>query len=191
MRPQRIVQFGEFQFDPAAPLLMHGSRSLELSPKALEILAVLIKNTGRVVGKDDLLNLVWPAAIVEEGNLAVHIFALRKALGEDASSARYIETIPKRGYRFAAPVYSLPEAAKGGEQGTGPVPNCRTLPTSVICPVISGSASGRGKRAGRSGVGRGARRLLRTGHGTCPCRRSEGAPRPAKHTNARSLGRHC
>ena len=112
VRPRRIVQFGEFRFDPVAPLLMHGSRSLDLSSMALEIFAVLVKNAGRVVGKDDLLNIVWPDAVVEEGNLAVHIFALRKAFGEDASPARYIETIPKRGYRFAAPVYPLAETAK-------------------------------------------------------------------------------
>ena len=71
-----------------------------------------------MVSKDDLLNIVWPDAVVEEGIFSpADTLALRKALGEDASSARYIETIPKRGYRFAAAVYPLPEAAKakGGE----------------------------------------------------------------------------
>ncbi len=92
------MQFGDFRFDPEALLLTRGTRRLELSPKALQILAVLVRNSGRVVSKDDLLNLVWPDAIVEEGNLAVHIFALRKALGSDAGC---IETIPRRGYRFA------------------------------------------------------------------------------------------
>ena len=93
------VQFGDFQFDPAAPLLTFRGRALEISPKALQVLAVLVRNAGRMVSKDDLLALVWPDSAVEEGNLAVHIFALRKALGP-----QYIETIPKRGYRFAAPV---------------------------------------------------------------------------------------
>jgi tetratricopeptide (TPR) repeat protein len=68
------------------------------------VLAVLVRNAGRVVSKDDLLNIVWPDVAVEEGNLAVHIFALRKALATGATSADYIETVPKRGYRFAAPV---------------------------------------------------------------------------------------
>jgi DNA-binding winged helix-turn-helix (wHTH) protein/Tfp pilus assembly protein PilF len=99
VRPQLILRFGDFQFDPEAPLLTRASRSLELSPKALQVLAVLVRNAGRVVSKDDLLNIVWPDTAVEEGNLAVHIFALRRALG-----TAFIETVPKRGYRFAAPV---------------------------------------------------------------------------------------
>jgi DNA-binding winged helix-turn-helix (wHTH) protein/Flp pilus assembly protein TadD len=99
---QPILKFGDFRFDPEARLLMHGTRCVELSPKAREVLAALVKSAGRVVSKDDLLDIVWPGAPVEEGNLAVHIFALRRALGEDASTAGYIETIPKRGYRFAA-----------------------------------------------------------------------------------------
>jgi serine/threonine-protein kinase len=104
-----ILQFGDFRFDPQAPLLTRGARALELSPKALQILAVLVKNAGQVVSKDDLLNIVWPDAVVEEGNLAVHIFALRKALGSGATIAEYIETIPKRGYRFAAPLHPMDE----------------------------------------------------------------------------------
>jgi len=111
VRLQPMVQFGSFQFDPGAPLLTRGSRSLELSPKALQVLAVLVRNASRVVSKDDLLNIVWPENIVEEGNLAVHIFALRRALGADATTTEYIQTVPKRGYRFAAPVYLLREGS--------------------------------------------------------------------------------
>src|SRR5262245_42169420 len=107
MSPGPILQFGDFQFDPDAPLLTRGCRSLELSPKALQILAVLVRNAGRLVSKDDLLNIVWPDAVVEEGNLAVHIFALRRALQAGATNAEYIETVPKRGYRFIAPLNSV------------------------------------------------------------------------------------
>jgi DNA-binding winged helix-turn-helix (wHTH) protein len=94
------MRFDDFQFDPEALLLTRGARRLELSPKALQVLAVLVRNAGSVVSKDELLNSVWAGAAVEEGNLAVHISAIRKALG---SGSRYIETAPKRGYRFAAP----------------------------------------------------------------------------------------
>jgi DNA-binding winged helix-turn-helix (wHTH) protein/Tfp pilus assembly protein PilF len=111
VRLQPMLHFGDFQFDPEVPLLTRGSRSLELSPKALQILAVLVRNAGRVVSKDDLLNIVWPDALVEEGNLAVHVFALRKALGAGATTAGYIETVPKRGYRFAAPLVSVREGS--------------------------------------------------------------------------------
>jgi DNA-binding winged helix-turn-helix (wHTH) protein/Flp pilus assembly protein TadD len=109
VRVQSIWQFGDFRFDLPARLLTQGSRRLELSPKALEVLAVLVKNAGQVVSKDSLLDIVWPDTPVEEGNLAVHIFALRRALGENASGAAYIETIPKRGYRFAAPLFRVSE----------------------------------------------------------------------------------
>ena len=98
--------------DPDAPLLTRGGRSLEVSPKALQVLAVLVRNAGRVVSKDDLLSMVWPDAVVEEGNLAVHIFALRKALSSGATGAEYIETVPKRGYRFAAPVEGVGEGRR-------------------------------------------------------------------------------
>jgi DNA-binding winged helix-turn-helix (wHTH) protein len=106
---QPILQFGDFRFDLEARLLTQGSRCLELSPKALEVLTVLVKRAGRVVSKNELLDVVWPDSAVEEGNLPVHIFALRRALGEGASRSAYIETIPKRGYRFAARISRLPE----------------------------------------------------------------------------------
>src|SRR5689334_13115703 len=96
------VQFGHFRFDPAVPVLMAGSSVIDLPRKALEILAVLVSHAGRVVLKEDLLDLVWPDAAVEEGNIAVHISSLRRALGESRECrSPYIETIPKRGYRFA------------------------------------------------------------------------------------------
>ncbi len=82
MQVRRILQFCDYRFDPDAPLLTHGSRSLELAPKALEILAVLVKSAGQVVCKDDLLSLIWPHTVVEEGNLGVHVSMLRKALAE-------------------------------------------------------------------------------------------------------------
>lgn len=103
MRPKPILEFGDFRFDPEQRLLTRESRCLELAPKALELLAVLLRNAGRIVSKDHLLDTVWPDSAVEEGNLAVHIFALRRALG-DPSHTKYIETIPRRGYRFVTPI---------------------------------------------------------------------------------------
>ena len=104
---QPLLKFGDFQFDPDVPLLTYGSRSLELAPKALEILAILLKNAGQVVRKDDLLSLVWPQTIVEESNIAVHVSSLRKALAEHGDYGNCVETIPKRGYRFIAPVQAI------------------------------------------------------------------------------------
>lgn len=106
MRTEPILEFGDFRFDLEQRLLTRESQSLELSPKALELLTVLLRNAGRIVSKDHLLDKIWPDYAVEEGNIAVHVFALRQALG-DSSGTKYIETIPRRGYRFAAPVSFL------------------------------------------------------------------------------------
>jgi TolB-like protein len=103
-----VIEFGEFQFEPGTPLLTRNSRSVDIAPKALEILGVLVRNAGHVVGKEELLSLVWPNEVVEESNLAVHISALRKVLVQNGARTEYIETIPKRGYRFAQAVTRQP-----------------------------------------------------------------------------------
>jgi TolB-like protein len=108
---QEVIGFGDFRFEPATPLLTRNSRSIEIAPKALEILRVLLRNAGQVVSKDEILSVVWPDEVVEEGNLAVYISALRKALGQNDSRSAFIETIPKRGYRFATPVSRPPSIA--------------------------------------------------------------------------------
>jgi TolB-like protein/DNA-binding winged helix-turn-helix (wHTH) protein/Flp pilus assembly protein TadD len=101
---RRIYEFGPFQLDPDEPLLRHQGKPLHLTPKALQTLCVLIENQGRVVEKEELLHRVWPDTFVEESTLAQNVFTLRKQLGEDDSGAQYIETVPKRGYRFIVPV---------------------------------------------------------------------------------------
>ena len=81
-----------------------------MTPKATEILLVLVEHAGHMVDKDTLINRVWPDAFVEEGNLNKNIFFLRKALGEWEGGREYIETVPKRGYRFVAPVSEVTHA---------------------------------------------------------------------------------
>jgi DNA-binding winged helix-turn-helix (wHTH) protein/SAM-dependent methyltransferase len=110
VRFQSIIQFGDFRFDPDSLILTHGSQYLELAPKALEVLAVLVKSAGNVVRTDELLSLVWPDAEVEEGNVAVYVCSLRRALAEHGKERMYIETVPKRGYRFTAPVQPVHRA---------------------------------------------------------------------------------
>jgi DNA-binding winged helix-turn-helix (wHTH) protein/tetratricopeptide (TPR) repeat protein len=137
VRLQPILQFGDFQFDPEAPLLTRGSRSLEVSPKALEVLAVLVRNAGRVVSKGDLLNIVWPDSVVEEGNLAVHISALRKLLRRGATTAEHIETISKRGYRFAAPLNPVLEGSAVNSENEEP-DRCRIAGYYVQQQTVEG-----------------------------------------------------
>jgi TolB-like protein/DNA-binding winged helix-turn-helix (wHTH) protein/Tfp pilus assembly protein PilF len=106
-QPPQVFEFGPFQLDVAERLLRREQQILALTPKAFETLLVLVENHGRLVGKEDLMKRLWPESFVEESNLAQQIFTLRKALGDDKDGNPYIETVPKRGYRFRAVVTSL------------------------------------------------------------------------------------
>jgi DNA-binding winged helix-turn-helix (wHTH) protein/TolB-like protein/Tfp pilus assembly protein PilF len=99
-------EFGPFRLDPAEGTLRCGDDLVPVTPKALDLLRVLVKARGQVCSKEDLLAAVWPDTFVEESNLTFHVAALRKALeGAANGEARgYIETLPRRGYRFATPV---------------------------------------------------------------------------------------
>ena len=102
--PRRICNFDEFSFDAEKRILWCGTETVQLAPKACELLAVLIENAPQVLSKEELMNQVWNDSFVEEANLTHHISALRKALGEDKTGRRFIETIPRKGYRFVAEV---------------------------------------------------------------------------------------
>jgi DNA-binding winged helix-turn-helix (wHTH) protein/TolB-like protein/Tfp pilus assembly protein PilF len=95
-----LIRFGTFQVDPRERVLLRDGRPIPLTPKALETLLVLLRHHGHVVSKADLLKTVWLDAFVEEGVLAQNILTLRKVLG----NPDWIENVPKRGYRFTAPV---------------------------------------------------------------------------------------
>ncbi len=97
-------QFGRFSVDTADRVLRRDKEPVPLTPKAFDILLTLVENSGRIVEKDDLMKRVWPNTFVEEGNLTQNVSLLRKALGESASGPQFIETVPRRGYRFVATV---------------------------------------------------------------------------------------
>src|SRR5229473_4046631 len=97
-------EFGPFRLDAVQHLLFRNGQLVSLAPKAVETLVVLVENHGRLVEKENLMKAVWPDTFVEEANLSVHISALRKLFQEEAHPGRYIETVPRRGYRFVAPV---------------------------------------------------------------------------------------
>jgi len=101
---QVLYEFGPYRLDPSQDLLLEGTRKIPLTPKAYQTLLVLVENRGRTLGKDELLQKVWPDAFVEEATLAQNVFTLRKQLRDDREMALYIETVPKRGYRFVAEV---------------------------------------------------------------------------------------
>ena len=104
---KHIYEFGPFRFDSQEHLLVRDNQPVPLTPKVADTLYVLLQNAGHLVDKEELMRQVWPDAAVEEGNLNKNVFVLRKALAEADSGLEYIETVPKRGYRFVAAVNSL------------------------------------------------------------------------------------
>lgn len=102
-----IYQFGPFQLDSAERLLRKGDRPIPLTPKAFDTLVLLVQNQGRLLDKDTILRTIWPDTFVEEATLAQNIFTLRKALGETNGGSHFIETVPKRGYRFVGQVHEI------------------------------------------------------------------------------------
>lgn len=97
-------EFGPFRLDLSEQLLLRDGHPVPLTPKIFDVLRVLVQNGGHLVEKERLLREVWPDSFVEEGALNRSVSVLRKALGESLSEQKYIETVPKRGYRFVAPV---------------------------------------------------------------------------------------
>jgi DNA-binding winged helix-turn-helix (wHTH) protein/TolB-like protein/tetratricopeptide (TPR) repeat protein len=106
---KQLYEFGAFQLDPSERLLLGAGHPIPMTPKAFDLLVVLVERAGHLVDKEELLKAVWPGSFVEEGNLAVTVSALRKALNDDRGQHRYIETVSKRGYRFVAEVKGIAE----------------------------------------------------------------------------------
>jgi eukaryotic-like serine/threonine-protein kinase len=105
---KELYEFGSFRVDPAKQLVLHEGEPVPLTPKAFQLLLVLVRSCNEIVTKDELMKAVWPDTFVEETNLSRNIFALRKALGETEQN-RFIITVPGRGYRFSEHVRLISE----------------------------------------------------------------------------------
>jgi predicted ATPase/DNA-binding winged helix-turn-helix (wHTH) protein len=101
---ERAAVFGAFRLRPAQQLLLEEDRPLRIGGRALDILVTLVEQAGELVSKDELVARVWPNTIVDEANLRTQIGLLRRVLGDGRAGARYVVTVPGRGYRFVAPV---------------------------------------------------------------------------------------
>jgi DNA-binding winged helix-turn-helix (wHTH) protein/TolB-like protein/Tfp pilus assembly protein PilF len=104
VKKKRFFEFGEFKLDVRERALLHNGEAVQLAPKAFDTLVMLVENAGSLVEKDEMMRAVWPDSFVEEIGLARNISVLRKALGQDTDGQQFIETVPKRGYRFTAQV---------------------------------------------------------------------------------------
>src|SRR5882757_2464983 len=104
-------QFGAYRLDTQSRMLFREGDHVALPPKVAELLVALVQAAGRVLTREELLRRLWPDTVVEEGSLSSHISVLRKALGEGPKAQDFIETLPKRGYRFVASVKRLTSGA--------------------------------------------------------------------------------
>src|SRR5437868_10910362 len=146
-----IYRFEGFELDPTRRLLLKDGRAVQLTPKAFDTLLVLVRNRGRVLEKDELMQAVWPDTIVEETNLAHNISALRKILGQKGGDNRFIITAQGRGYSFVAEVQqeargSIEEARgftenhEGAFSAASPAPPAAAL-AAEVAPSLARQAS--------------------------------------------------
>src|SRR6266513_2932130 len=114
-RSVHIYEFGPFQLIPEERQLLRDNQPVPLTPKSFDLLLVLVENNGHLIEKGELMKQVWSDSFVEDAVLTVNVSALRRALGEGPNEHQYVETVPRRGYRFVA---SVKERWDGGTQSS-------------------------------------------------------------------------
>ena len=128
MSAGRRFKFEGFQLDLDSGRLSSDAGPIAIAPKALAVLSYLAARPGQLISKDELLGAIWPGVFLGDSALKVCVSEIRRALGDDAKSPRFIETAHRRGYRFIAPVTDTPTVA--------PSPaGASSLPTSTVLPV--------------------------------------------------------
>ena len=126
------LRFGPFQLDPSERLFLRGNREIHLASKLFDTLLFLVQNAGRLVEKEALMCSVWRGPFVEEGSLAHSVSVLRKILKDGKEGNRYIETVPRYGYRFVAPV-ELHERTIRERADSGP----QVLHSLAVLPLVN------------------------------------------------------
>lgn len=110
MKAEKSYQFGHYQLDTAQRVLRRDGKIVPLPLKSLEVLLALVERHGRVVSKEEIMEQVWRDCFVDEANLARHIYTLRRTLSQGNGTSHFIQTLPGRGYHFAAEVRVVSEA---------------------------------------------------------------------------------
>jgi len=143
-KTKHFYAFGPFRLDSEKRVLVRDGVPVPLAPKAAETLLMLVQSAGHLVDKDDLIKRVWPDAFVEEGNLNKNIFVLRKLLGVWDSGQEYIETVPKRGYRFVAPVNEVTHAEVSAQSQTSASANLigKKISHYRVLEIVGGGGMG-------------------------------------------------
>jgi len=152
----RVYRFAGFTLEPAERRLSGAGKPIALTPKVFDTLVLLVERAGHVVSKDELMKLLWPRGYVDESNLTKHIWLIRKALGDGEHDSRFIETVPKAGYRFIAPVVAgeTPGPTPGLNPGetapaAAPSPLAAPGPTADAAPVVAAATPPARRRLSR------------------------------------------
>ena len=123
MPPSDRCAFGDFTLEPAQERVTRADGTqLNLTPRQFAALLLFVQRAGDLLDKDSLMLALWPGLVVEENNLSQVVSGLRRALGDDAQGSRYIQTVPRRGFRFIAKVTQLPDDPPQGAALDGPAP---------------------------------------------------------------------
>jgi Tol biopolymer transport system component/DNA-binding winged helix-turn-helix (wHTH) protein len=121
LEQESTYTFGEFRVSVEERTVYRNGERLSLTPKMFDLLLLLVRNAGRIVEKEELLSTIWPDSFVEEGSITYNIRQLRLVLGDEFQAPIYIETVPRRGYRFLAKVEkSAPLPAKAADEASEP-----------------------------------------------------------------------
>lgn len=138
----RSYQFAQFRFDARDRQLFRGEVAVPLTPKVAELLLVLLRSRGQLLTKETLMSALWPDSYVEESNLKQNVFVLRKALGNGSESEGFIQTVPRRGYRFVAEVVECEQDNHPPNgRGIGALVRQRHyIAVAVLATVIAGVA---------------------------------------------------
>ena len=142
-QPVRGYRFADFRLEVAKRRLIGPDATVvPLSGRAYDVLAHLVENRDRVVGKDELIKAVWPHSIVEENNLNQAISVVRRALGDSRDSPRFIVTVAGRGYRFIGDVVLFGEGAAEARDAAAPQPSDPLQLVSSVAPAAPIQAPG-------------------------------------------------
>lgn len=121
--PVHSYRFCEFELDLSEETLLSNGQKLLINRRMFQVLLVLVEHSGEIITKNEFFDKVWEGSFVEDNNLTVTMTALRKALGDDAKQARFIENLPRRGYRFIAPVSAIAMPAASEDHSAGVISN--------------------------------------------------------------------
>src|SRR5688572_15484310 len=132
-----VYEFGSFQLDRDERVLRRGDITIPLTPKATEILLALVERRGHIVEKAELMRQVWPDTAVEESNLTQNIYTLRKVLVDADGKSPFIETVPRRGYRFVASVRVVPRSDAGIPDATADIAAARPSAGRSLPPNVA------------------------------------------------------